>query len=268
MTRILPATLSDAALTVLTTASGDEKVALTRQFTDAWRAGKISVVGAMRLPDRPTRPTRPALMQPRDVPRRKFGSAEGRAAFVHAIAHIELNAIDLAWDIVARFTDEDLPTSFYDDWCDVARDEAEHFAMLCDRLEELGSEYGAMPAHDGLWEAAVDTSDDLLARLALVPMVLEARGLDTTPDAVHRLKSAGDPETAAMLARIGAEEVPHVAAGVRWFEFICRRRGIDPVATFHDTIRKRFKGIIKAPFNTAARRDAGFSEAYYQPLAA
>lgn len=264
-----PTTLAEAARRVMTTADPVAKVAQTRVYTDAWAAGEIAEAGATPLPDRPARPARPDLLPPRDMPKRKLGGDAGRAAFVHAIAHIELNAIDLAWDITARFAaTEDMPRAFYDDWAGVARDEAEHFDLLAERLHDLGYAYGDLPAHDGLWQAAADTSDDLLARLALVPMVLEARGLDTAPEAVTRLKSAGDDATAAILAKIGDEEIPHVAAGVRWFDFLCERRGLDPAVTFQNLIRVRFKGRLKGPFNRAARDAAGFPEIYYLPLAA
>ena len=265
----LPTTLAEAARRVMASADPAEKVALTRAYTDAWASGAIAEAGAVPLPDRPARPPRPQLLAPRDMPRRKLGGDAGRAAFVHAIAHIELNAIDLAWDITTRFgATEDMPRAFYDDWAEVARDEAEHFDLLAQRLHDLGYAYGDLPAHDGLWQAAADTMDDLLARLALVPMVLEARGLDTAPEAVTRLKGAGDDATAAILAKIGDEEIPHVAAGVRWFDFLCDRRGLDPATTFQDLIRARFKGRLKGPFNRAARDEAGFPESYYLPLAA
>ncbi len=252
----------------MTAAVPADKVFLTRRYSDAWRSGEIAEAGNAALPDRPARPARPELRMPRDMPKRRMGGDAGRAAFVHAIAHIELNAIDLAWDITARFTGEDLPRAFYDDWVQVARDEADHFDMLSRRLEGLGHAYGDMPAHDGLWQAATETADDLLARLAMVPMVLEARGLDTTPVAVRRLTEAGDAETAAILERIGDEEIPHVAAGVRWFDFLCERRGLDPATAFQELIRSRFKGQIKGPFNQDARAQAGFPERYYLPLAA
>lgn len=242
-------------------------MALTRRFAAAWGSGDISTIGAATLPDRPARPPNPELRPPREMPKRNPGGEAGRIAFVHAIAHIELNAIDLAWDIIARFTEEDLPRAFYDDWLGVAKDEAEHFDLLSRRLGELGSAYGDHPAHDGLWQAAENTADDLLARLALVPMVLEARGLDTTPKAVRRLRGAGDKDSAEILETIGMEEIPHVAAGVRWFEFICAKRGIDPVPAFHRLVTERFKGNLKPPFNEAARAEAGFSPSYYQPLA-
>ncbi len=243
------------------------KVALTRRFAAAWGSGDINTIGNFALPDRPDRPKAPQLRPPREMPKRNPRSQAGRIAFLHAITHIELNAIDLAWDIAGRFTYEDLPQAFYDDWVSVARDEAEHFDLLSRRLSELGSAYGDHPAHDGLWEAAENTADDLLARLALVPMVLEARGLDTTPLGVQRLRDAGDEDNADILQTIGVQEIPHVRAGVRWFEFVCAGRGINPAPEFHRLVAERFRGRLKAPFNEAARAEAGFSPGYYQPLA-
>jgi len=199
--------------------------------------------------------------------RRNFGSSAGRLALLHALAHIELNAIDLAWDITARFAGADLPRKFYDDWVGVAAEEAEHFALLADRLEMLGGCYGALPAHDGLWEAAAATANDVLARLAVVPLVLEARGLDVTPEMRLRLERAGDAESAAILDLIYRDEIGHVAVGVRWFERLCRAHGLDPAATYRDRVRGYFAGTLKPPFNREARDRAGFSAAYYEPLA-
>lgn len=263
----LPTTLTDAARAVLGDADAAGKVRRTRLYAAAWQDGTIATVGTPGAPDRPARPARPELRRPGDMPKRSKAGPKGRAAFFHAIAHIELNAIDLGWDIVARFANETLPRAFFDDWVQVALDEAEHFTVLADHLKTLNAAYGDLPAHDGLWEAADATADDLAARLALVPMVLEARGLDTTPAAVNRLNANGDSEGAALLARIGAEEEPHVAAGVRWFEHICAERGVEPVSTFHHFVRARFKGAIKPPFNTAARDRAGMRADYYQTLA-
>ena len=160
--------------------------------------------------------------------RRAFGSPAGRIALLHALAHIELNAIDLGWDIVARFSSEALPRAFFDDWVGVASEEAVHFELLARRLGDFGARYGDLPAHDGLWEAAAATADDLLARLAVVPLVLEARGLDVTPEMAARLERVGDPESAALLRRIYRDEIGHVAAGVRWFDRLCRRPGAGP----------------------------------------
>lgn len=260
-----PNTLTDAALRVLDAPEPAEKVRLTHAFAQAWRTGAIAGVGDTPPPARPARPARPELMRPGDMPKRSKGGTKGRQALVHAIAHIELNAIDLAWDIVARFAAPELPHAFYDDWVHVAEDEARHFEMLEQRLVELGASYGDLPAHDGLWEAATDTSDDLLARLALVPMLLEARGLDTTPATVARLNRNGDDATAAIMAEIGADEVGHVAAGVRWFEHVCAQRGAPPVETFRELVRTRFKGQLKPPFNRDARDRSGMARDYYDP---
>jgi uncharacterized ferritin-like protein (DUF455 family) len=222
---------------------------------------------------RPARPQHPVLRPPRAMPRRRnSGSPAGRVALLHAIAHIELNALDLAWDLIARFGGArfgaaGLPRPFFDDWLGVAAEEAEHFALLASRLEALGSAYGALPAHDGLWEAAAATATDLLARLAVVPLVLEARGLDVTPQMIERLERAGDPASAAILARIHEDEIGHVAVGVRWFERLCRERGLDPEAIFHDRVGRYFAGALKPPFNREARDRAGFRAAYYEPLA-
>jgi uncharacterized ferritin-like protein (DUF455 family) len=199
--------------------------------------------------------------------RRNLGAPAGRIALLHALAHIELNAIDLAWDIIARFSGEKLPRGFFDDWSGVAAEEAEHFALLDARLQALGGAYGDLPAHDGLWEAAAATAHDLIARLAVVPLVLEARGLDVTPEMIRRLERVGDDESAAILERIYADEIGHVAVGARWFEHLCRARGIDPADTFHDRVRRYFVGALKPPFNHAARQEAGMPVAFYNPLA-
>lgn len=203
------------------------------------------------------------LMAPRFMPKRKKHTSDGRAALVHAIAHIELNAIDLAWDVLARFDGSDLPDAFRDDWVGIAHDEAKHFAMLEERLSELGCAYGDFPGHDGLWEAAEDTRDDLLARMAIVPMVLEARGLDTTPATVLQLRNAGDGRTADLLDVIARDEVSHVAAGVRWFEHLCRQHGLEPVDAFHTIVAARFRGALKPPFNESLRAEAGMRREYY-----
>ncbi len=209
------------------------------------------------------------LRPPRDMPRRRnFGAPAGRVALLHALAHIELNAIDLAWDLVARFGDSGLPRAFFDDWLGVAAEEAEHFALLASRLDTLGSAYGALPAHDGLWEAAAATAHDLIARLAIVPLVLEARGLDVTPEMILRLERAGDCASAAILARIYRDEIGHVAVGLRWFDRLCHERGLDPEAAFHDRVRRYFSGALKPPFNREARDQAGLPAAYYEPLGA
>jgi uncharacterized ferritin-like protein (DUF455 family) len=260
-------TLADGATAILEAADPACKVALSRALAVRWRAGHMAI-GRALPPLRPARPDCPVLRPPRDMPRRRnFGAPAGRVALLHALAHIELNAIDLAWDLVARFSDSGLPRSFFDDWLGVAAEEAEHFALLARRLAALGSFYGALPAHDGLWEAAAATVHDLIARLAVVPLVLEARGLDVTPQMIRRLERAGDPESAAVLDRIYRDEIGHVAIGLRWFDRLCGERGLDPEAAFHDRVRCYFKGALKPPFNREARERAGLPGAYYEQLA-
>jgi uncharacterized ferritin-like protein (DUF455 family) len=200
--------------------------------------------------------------------RRAFGSPAGRTALLHALAHIELNAIDLGWDIVARFAGDGLPHAFFDDWVGVAAEEAGHFELLAVRLADFGARYGDLPAHDGLWEAAAATADDLLARLAIAPLVLEARGLDVTPQMAARLEHAGDLPSAAILQHIYQQEIGHVAVGLRWFERLCRDRGLAPEQVFRERVRRCFKGALKPPFNQQARAAAGFPASYYEPLAA
>jgi uncharacterized ferritin-like protein (DUF455 family) len=253
---------------VLSAAEPAAKLALSRETAGAWRSGYLGVIGHAPPPDRPARPARPPLKPPRDMPKRRAGGGrENRVALLHALAHIELNAIDLAWDLVARFAGNDLPRRFFDDWVAVADEEAAHHGLLAARLAELDAAYGDLPAHDGLWEAAADTAHDLLARLAVVPLVLEARGLDVTPEMIRRLERAGDGASAAILRIIYRDEIKHVAAGRRWFEWECERRGLEPVATYQDLVRHHFRGSLKPPFNNAARDEAGFGPSYYAPLA-
>ncbi|MGX6647965.1 ferritin-like domain-containing protein [Maricaulaceae bacterium MS644] len=238
-------------------------------------AGEIAATpcGAPGLaPDRPARPERPELKPPGQVPRRRLGTVAGRVALLHAVAHIEFNAIDLAFDMVARFSgdarfSEAERYEFITDWIGVGDDEARHFLLLRERLAVLGGDYGDLPAHDGLWSAAEATADDLAGRLAVAPMVLEARGLDVTPGMIERLTSAGDQDSAEALTVIYTEEVAHVAAGRRWFETVCRADGEDPEARFHALVRRYFRGDLKRPFNTPARDRAGIPQDWYEPLA-
>ena len=202
------------------------------------------------------------------MPRRRGQSDTARATLLHAVQHIELNAIDLAWDMVARFTDHDLPRAFYDDWVRVGDEEAKHFTLLAERIAELGFSYGDFPAHDGLWEAAVTTRENLAARLAVVPMVLEARGLDVTPAMINRFGRIGDEKSVNVLNVILSDEIGHVAIGSRWFHHFCEKNGLDAQKTWQDLVRKFFKGLLKPPFNDTARRVAGLPEEYYHPLSA
>jgi uncharacterized ferritin-like protein (DUF455 family) len=213
----------------------------------------------------PGRPAKPLLVAPRDVAQRGLGTAAGRAALIHAIAHIEFNAINLALDAAWRF--RGLPPQFALDWISVAADEARHFQMLQARLRELGHEYGDFPAHDGLWEMAEKTAASSLERMALVPRVLEARGLDVTPGMILRLRAAGDEASAAVLEIILAEEVGHVAIGSRWFNWCCARDGLEPGPTFISLLRGVGRGSLRGPFNLSARRAAGFDEDEMQRIA-
>ena len=206
----------------------------------------------------PGRPALPRLVSPRDLPQRGLGSVDGRAALLHAVTHIEFNAINLALDAAYRF--RGMPARFVADWISVAVDEARHFSLLSARLQELGHRYGDFDAHDGLWAMAERTAESVLARMALVPRVLEARGLDVTPGMIKRLRSLGDDRSADILEVILAEEVRHVSIGSYWFRWCCERGQLDADTTFIKLIRGVGKGSIRGPFNLPARREAGFGD--------
>ena len=264
-------TLSEMAVDVLTTPDGRLKTAKSLQHAQRWQkrsenSEKISI-GTALPPFQPARPERPELLSPRDVPKRNPGTTKGRIALLHAVAHIELNAVDLHWDIVARFSDIAMPTGFYDDWVKAAAEESKHFNLVSDCLETLDSYYGALPAHAGMRRAAEDTAEDLLERLAVVPMVLEARGLDVTPNMIEIFKRAKDISAIEALETIYAEEVSHVAYGAKWFNFLCGRNNKDPKEVFHSLVRSYFKGSLKPPFNDEKRADAGMPPDFYWPLA-
>ena len=267
----MPLSLAEMAVQVLTTADGREKTALGRRHAATWfaaRAGGTALpIGTASPPLRPARPAVPVLLDPRDVPRRRPGTPTGRVALLHALAHIELNAVDLHWDIIARFSHVPLPIGYYDDWVKAADDEAKHFNLICDCLEAADSFYGAMPAHAGMWRAAEDTADDLLGRLAVVPMVLEARGLDVSPAMIEVFRKSGDSAALAALETIYSEEVAHVAYGSKWFNFLCGRHDQDPKEAFHTLVRKYFHGALKPPFNEEKRAEAGIPPDFYWPLA-
>lgn len=253
-----------AAIATLRTGEPKAKAAAARAMAEDWRNGDCEP-GPGTVPDRPARPDHPVLTRPGDMPKRRaLTTRAGQVALLHALAHIEFNAIDLACDMVARF--EGMPLAFYGDWIGVADDEARHFQMLRRRLQDLEADYGDLPAHDGLWQAADDTCDDLLARLAVVPLVLEARGLDVTPAMIERLERAGDHDSVAILEVIYREEIDHVAAGSRWFAHVCEQRGLDPAPTWRTVVRERFNGDLKPPFNDTAREAAGLPNAFYADL--
>jgi len=208
-------------------------------------------------PGVPGRPLRPLLVPPGSVASRAVGTAEGRVALLHALAHIEFNAIGLALDHLWRFAG--LPAAYYRDWLRVAVEESHHFALLRARLQDAGRDYGDLPAHDGLWEMARRTADDPLSRMALVPRTLEARGLDASPSVRAKFIAVGDAESARVIDVILRDEIGHVAVGNRWFRFLCQRRGVDPLAAYREVARRCRAPRLRGPLNVAARLQAGFT---------
>lgn len=261
------ADVAAAARLVLLTPDPMSKARLSRRLARAWRQGRLAHGIAAAMPGGFMRPDRPELLPPARMPKRgRAGSERSRIALLHALAHIEYVAIDLAWDTAGRFGPA-MPRGFTDDFVSVAADEAMHFALLDRRLRGLGSFYGALPAHAGLDEAAVDTAGDVAARLAVVPQVLEARGLDVTPQTVARLAAAGDDRSAAILTRIYHDEIRHVGVGNHWFRWLCSVAGTDSAAEFRRLVSSHFSGAIKPPFNDSARAQAGLTRDYYSSLA-
>ncbi len=259
-------TIGQGALAVLESSDMLAKVKTARAVARSWRRGDLAHEFDADLPDQPARPEVPELLPPNKMPRRGKGSLHGRIALLHALAHIEFSAIDLAFDLIGRFGSQ-FPREFVDDWISVGADEAMHFALLDRRLKQMGSHYGALAAHAGLWEAAYDTQHDALARLAIVPMVLEARGLDITPDTVTRFENQGDLPSAKILNRIYHDEIRHVWFGTRWFEFGCQEENLDCHKTWHSLVNRHFRGSLKPPFNNSARKSAGLTREYYMVLA-
>jgi len=263
-----PPELRACALHALLALDPVQKTALVAALADARRAGDWVVDAAASLaasPGIPGRPAKPELVSPRLVGRRSMATIEGRAMLVHALAHIEFNAINLALDALWRFPG--MPDDYYLDWLKVASEEALHFSMLCAHLETLGHRYGDFPGHDSLWEMVEKTKDDLLARMALVPRTLEARGLDAIPPLRAKLAQAGDAAAAAILDVLLRDEVGHVEIGNRWYLELCGQRGLEPVSTY-DALTVQYKApVLKGPFNLDARREAGFTEAELARLA-
>jgi len=254
-------TLFDVAYRCILLSGAGDKVAATRRAAALWRDGALDFHdrGSAVLPiDQPGRPPELVLVPPKHLHRRNVHSREGLQALIHAIAHIEFNAINLAWDAVYRF--RGMPEAFYRDWVRVAEEEARHFEWLQRRLGELDCRYGELPAHDGLWDMARRTGHDVLVRMALVPRVLEARGLDASPKLLEKLSAAGDLRSVRILERIFADEIGHVEIGTRWFRYCCRQRGLAPEATFQALLERYFHGEIRGPFHHAARRQAGFND--------
>lgn len=248
---------------VLSTAEPRAKVMLARKVAREWRSGRLAHRFDISMPVEPARPAEPLLLSPGKMPKRKKGGSEkARATMLHALAHIEFSAIDLAFDLIGRFGGQ-MPREFTDDWIRVGAEEAMHFALLDRRLHAMNCHYGALPAHAGLWEAADKTRHDIIGRLAIVPMVLEARGLDVTPATITRFEEQGDGRSAAILRRIYHDEIGHVRAGTKWFEHACAQQGLESRITWKNKVNAHFRGGLKGPFNDSARSQAGLTCDYY-----
>lgn len=254
--------LRTTALHWLCASSDEDKTSGVQTMSEDWRQGRLSLDPHALLVPRhlvPGRPARPELVSPLSVKHRSMRTVEGRAALIHALAHIEFNAINLALDAIWRFAD--MPHAYYADWLQVATEEALHFSLLSSHLRTLGFRYGDFPAHNSLWDMAEKTQGDVLARIALVPRTLEARGLDASPPVRAKLAQAGDIAAAEILDIILRDEIGHVAIGNRWFAWLCALRGMEPVAAYADLARKYKAPPLRGPFNLEARKAAGFSDA-------
>ncbi len=259
--------LFEMAQDCLLEAEVSAKLEKARALHEELQAGRLGLDPRV-LPDvlEPGRPKRPRLVAPRDLPRRRLGTPDGVVALLHAVAHIEFNAVNLACDAVYRFGD--LPAGYYADWAKVAAEEAYHFSLLAERLAELGVSYGNFPAHDGLWDLALKTRHDPLVRMAMVPRVMEARGLDVTPGMIERFEAIDDHRSADILRIILRDEIGHVEAGSRWFGYLCAQRELDPEETYFELLQEYFAGKVQCPTHLEARREAGFSEAELDRLKA
>ncbi|NNE58750.1 MAG: ferritin-like domain-containing protein [Hellea sp.] len=249
-----------------------QKCELTQKLNQQWTQNSVVVGPVPVARPKPGRPDLPILVAPSKVPKRGLGTDRGKAALMHAVAHIEFNAINMALDMILRFANSEevsnnqLQKVFISDWLSVAADEARHFSLIMEYLNKLNFEYGDFPAHDGLWEASEQTAYDIAARLAVAPMVLEARGLDVTPFMINKFIKFNDLQAVKVLKVILVEEVAHVAIGTKWFDIIAQKRGRDPIPYFHELVRTNFKGMLKPPFNNPARYEAGLFEDFYLPL--
>lgn len=255
-------TLRVSALSPLIEANPAVKVNLTMTL-DATLASGSSL--DIEMPDGiPGRPVSPRLVRATELKKQSLGTPEGRASLIHSIVHIEMNAIDLALDAVARFAG--MPDEFYLDWIKVAKEEALHYTLLSDHLESFGFAYGDFDAHNGLWDMAERTKGDILARIALVPRTLEARGLDASPQVKKKLIGAGDLKAGEILDIILRDEIGHVAVGNKWYRWLCVQRGLDPVGTYAELLKAYDPPKLQRPFNLDARRLAGFDEIELQAL--
>lgn len=272
----LPNNLNDFGVLILNTKNTDEKAQLTFQAYKLFKSGDLKILPEnkdekLRPPDVPARPDNVKTVDFKSTPVRKTSTNEGRIALIHSLCHMESYAIDLSWDIICRFSHLSLPEEFFKDWLQVAEDESRHFGWLSRRLVDLDSFYGDLPTHEGLWKSAKSTSEDLCARLVVLHCVHEARGLDTTPKNIERLKSAQDPKSAKLLELITLEEILHVKAGLKWFEYVAehhhdckdKQQRLD---LFYKYVKEYFATTLKPPFNEIAREKAGMTKEWYMPL--
>ncbi len=259
--------LFSCTFTCLQTQDVESKLARVNALHQAWAKGEVScqpeLSPAVPVPV-PGRPARPEMVSALAVDKRKLSTPEGRAALIHSLAHIEFNAINLALDAIYRF--RDLPKDYYGDWLQVAAEESGHFILLRNHLRTLGYDYGDFTAHNGLWDMAVLTAHDTMVRMALVPRVMEARGLDVLPGIMHKFRSSGSHEIVSILEIILRDEVGHVAIGNRWYKFLCNQRGLEPIATFRTLLQEYDAPKLRGPLHTEARLAAGFSEAEIKML--
>lgn len=260
-------TLIDWGRNILNTSNASQKVAKTLHALELWNSGELKQVGnSVNLLEIPPRDSQITFTGPTKVGKRgNAGTLDSRIAILHALANIEQWAIDLGWDIIVRFG-EDMPRDFSSDFLKLAADEAKHFTLLENRLKELGSYFGALKIHGSLWDSALETKDDILARLAIVHMVHEGRGLDVNPKTIEKFRKAKDFESVEKLEIIHSDEITHVALGQKWFKLLCLERNLDQYDTFHDLVRKYYRGLLKPPFNKEDRLKAGLDPNYYLPL--
>lgn len=271
-----PTTLTDWACLILRTADPDQKVALTREALKHLRSGTFSypegIVGSHTPPDKPPRPAIRSDVKPAKMG--KPGSLRSQLVYLHNITHIEQWAIDLAWDLIARFArpfssssqdgeQETMPLAFFEDLANIAEEEAKHFSLLRERLEAKGAFYGQFKTQDGLWDSAEATKGDIKARLSIVCLVHEARGLDVNPAQITKFREADDVETAKVMEIVHADEITHVAAGHRYLTYVCEKEKLSPVSVFRDAVSKHFAGRLRGPFNTDDRAKAGMKEDWY-----
>ena len=251
--------LKSQAFEILLERDVDSTITRTRELATMWKEGQLP------LGEHPVvkifscgRPAKPELVSPKNLGKRNMTTKEGKAVLFHALAHIEFNAVHLALDAVYRFSD--MPNDYYDDWMKVADDEAKHFQMLNAQMKTLGFAYGDFPAHNGLWQMALDTDDDVMVRMALVPRLLEARGLDVAPKIGTKLRRAGDHAAGDVVDIIIKDEITHVKIGNRWFHWCCKQRNLDPMTVFKESLEAKAKDILRGPLAHDLRLEAGFTQ--------